>query len=160
MNEENEQPKLSRADVLKNAKNRPSTTRATRRAKTMALIKQVEGLMAMLGPYKREAVQVLVDQLSAMKTVFHNGVAVGEVPDEIIRQKAAIAILEWLEGKPRELHIQMRGDFDDLAEMQRRLQGSPEAKRCLPDSLQAVQGGREIPPALPDATSEEGEPAD
>ncbi len=31
--------------------------------------------------------------------------------------------------------------FDDLAEMQRRLQGSPEAKRCLPDSLQKTVKG-------------------
>jgi hypothetical protein len=39
MNPEQESGKKSKAQVLKEAKNRPTTTRATRRAKTMALVK-------------------------------------------------------------------------------------------------------------------------
>ena len=112
-----EELKPSKKEVLENAKNRPSTTRASRRARTMALVKQVTSLLEQLGPHKHEAVQVLVDQLSATKGVYYNGLKIDEVPDEIIRQKAAIAILEWLEGKPRELQIQMTGSPDDFQAM-------------------------------------------
>ena len=117
----------------------------------MALVKQVTSLLEQLGSHKHEAVQVLADQFSAMKSVYHNGMKVDEVPDGIIRQKAAIAILEWLHGKPRELQLQMRGDVEDFATMLERFRDS----EYLPKTLQKTILGKEIPPALPEPTREE-----
>ena len=118
----------------------------------MALVKQVTSLIAELGPHQQEAIQVLIDQLSAVKGIYRNGVKIDEVPDEIIRQKAAIAILEWLHGKPRELQLQMSGDVEDFASMLERFRDS----RFLPESyLQKTVQGKEIPPASPDAGREE-----
>ena len=120
----------------------------------MALVKQVTSLMEQLGPHKSEAIQVLVDQLKAMKAIKNSQGFVTEwVPDEIIRQKAAIAILEWLEGKPRELQIQMQGNVDDFQAM------VAKYAQLEQESLQKTVQGQEIPPGLPDATREEGERA-
>lgn len=47
--------------------------------------------------------------------------------------------------------------FDDLGEMLERLRGSDEWHRL--SQQKTVQGGQQIPPALPDATREEGERA-
>jgi hypothetical protein len=77
------------------------------------------------------------------------------VSDHKTRLAATTLSRAYHEGKPIERSITAHGDFDDLAEMQRRLQGSPEVKRCLPDSLQKAVG-QEIPSTLPDATREEG----
>jgi hypothetical protein len=155
--EGNEQ-KPSRAEVLKDAKNKPTTTRAKRRARTMALVKQVEDLIAGLGPHQHQAIQVLVGQLRAMKPFAHNGVIVDWVPDEIIRQKAAIAILEWLHGKPREFQMQVRGEFEDLESLMQRMQQTPAGRAALArDSLQkTVHFGQEISPVLSDAAREKG----
>jgi hypothetical protein len=117
-----------------------------RRAKTMALIKQVESLMAMLGPHKQEAVQALVDGLRATRKIYHQGVCVDEVPDELARHKNAVAILEWLEGKPRELQIHLGAKFEDLTELQDRVMQSEAFKQI---TSQKVVEGEVIPPALP-----------
>jgi hypothetical protein len=78
----------------------------------------------------------------------------------MVRQKASIAILEWLEGNPRELQIQMSGKPDDFADMLRRFRDYPEFQRGVTDeSLKKVVLGQEIPPALPDAAREEAEQA-
>ncbi len=95
----------------------------------MALVKQVTDLIADLGPHQKEAIQVLIDQLKATRGIYHNGVKVDEVPDQVIRQKAAIAILEWLHGKPREFQMQVTGGYDDLGDMLAKLRGSDEWAR-------------------------------
>jgi hypothetical protein len=105
----------------------------------MALIKQVESLMAMLGPHKQEAVRALVDGLKATRKIYHQGVCVDEVPDELARHKNAVAILEWLEGKPRELQIHVGGNFEDLASLQARVEKSPAFARIV-EAQKAVQG--------------------
>jgi hypothetical protein len=138
--------KPSKAEILKNAKNRPSATRATRRAKTMALIKQVKRLVDLLGPHKEHAIQVLVRQLEATRKIYQNGICIDEVPDQIVQQKAAIAILEWLEGKPRELQIHLGAQFEDLAELQQRVEQSQAFKQIV--SSQKMVKGNVIPPAL------------
>jgi hypothetical protein len=138
----NEESKPSKAEVLENAKNRPSTTRANRRAKTMALVKQVTEMLALMEPHKARAVQVLADQLEAMRNVYHNGICVDKVPDEKIRQGASKLLLEWLEGKPRELQVQVSGNVDDFATMLEKFRSSPEAKRLLPELIGSV------PPAI------------
>ena len=91
----------------------------------MALVKQVEDLVAGLSPHHQEAIETLVGQLTAMKPVTKNGIITSWIPDEIIRQKAAIAILEWLHGKPRELQVQVRGDFEDLEALRARMASLP-----------------------------------
>ena len=146
----NSESKPTRAQVLENAKSRPTTTRARRRAKTMALIKQVQHLVDLLGPHKDAAVQVLVDQLEATRNVYHNGTLVDTVPDQIIRQKAAIAILEWLEGKPRELQMQITGKVESFSDLLERLRQSPLAREKLGSSLFALEN-KQSAPALPEA---------
>jgi hypothetical protein len=145
MNEQ-ESIKLSKGEVLKNAKNRPTATRAKRRAKTMALLKQVKRLVDLLGPHKEHAIEVLARQLEATRKVYDKGIVIDEVPDQIVQQKAAIAILEWLEGKPRELQIHVGGKFEDLTELQNRVIQSEAFKQIT--SQKAVEG-KVIPPALP-----------
>jgi hypothetical protein len=81
------------------------------------------------------------------------------VPDHKTRLAATTLSRAYHEGKPIERSVALAGDFDDLAEMQRCLQGSPEAKRCLPDSLQKAVG-QDIPSALPDAAREDEKWAD
>ena len=133
METDDKQPSTFKTEVLKErGKKRLPSTRASRRAKTMALVKQVTSLLEQLGPHKNEAVQVLVDQMKAMKAIRNaSGEVSNWVPDEIIRQKAAIAILEWLEGKPRELQIQVHGtpeDFDKVLEIARQTQSHDDRR--------------------------------
>jgi hypothetical protein len=66
--------------------------------------------------------------------------------DQIVQQKAAIAILEWLEGKPRELQIQLGAKFEHLLDLQARVSQSPAFQQIT--SQKAVEG-KVIPPALP-----------
>jgi hypothetical protein len=144
MNEQ-EPVKLSKAEVLQNAKNKPVTSRAKKRERTMALVKQVEDLVTGLGPHQKEAIQTLVGQLKAMRPITVQGVVADWVPDETIRQKAAIAILEWLHGKPREFQVQMRGDFEDLQTLLEAMKHSPASQA----SLQKTVDCKEVTPALP-----------
>jgi hypothetical protein len=111
----------------------------------MALVKQVKGLMDMLGPHKADAVQVLVDQLEATKGVYYEGERVDTVPDEIVRQKAAVAILEWLEGKPRELQMVVSGNFTDFNTVIEKVKSSPAMMAALGPlkSLQNTAQGEE-----------------
>jgi hypothetical protein len=140
-----DQPSTFKTEVLRErGEKRPPSTRAIRRARTMALVKEVEDLIAGLGPHQRKAIKTLVGQLKAMKPITHNGVIVDWIPDEVIRQKAAIAILEWLHGKPREFQMQMRGDSEDLQSLLQAMRNSPASQA----SLQKTVEGREIPPAF------------
>jgi hypothetical protein len=120
----------------------------------MALYKKVEEMVALMEPHKKQAVQVLVDQMKAMRDVYYEGEVVGQVPDQIIRQKAAIAILEWLEGKPREFQINVSGKPEDYAEILQRARETSAWK-----SLQKTVQGKEIPPALPEPPAKSSVPA-
>ena len=161
----NMEPKLkvkTKAEVLIEARKKgPSSTRASKRARTMALVKEVTDLLAMLGPHKKAAVKVLADQLKALKPLKNPQGQITEwVPDEIIRQKAAIAILEWLEGKPRELQIQVTGKPEDFSDMLQRYQQSPAFQKIVAtdESLQKTILGKEITPALEDSPGEQQAP--
>lgn len=66
-----------------------------------------------------------------MKPVTKGGIVSDWVPDEMIRQKAAIAILEWLHGKPRELQVQVCGDFEDLQALRERIASLPSLQNTL-----------------------------
>jgi hypothetical protein len=112
-------------------------------------------MLALMEPHKAEAVQVLVDQLKATRNVYHQGVLVDTVPDEKIRQDAAKLLLEWMEGKPRELQMRVTGKIDDFSDMIARFRNSEEFQRVAPESLQKIVQGKEIPPALLDATRQE-----
>ena len=160
MESEPQSAKKPKLQVLQDAKNRPTTTRANRRAKTMALVKQVEEMLALMEPHKKEAVQVLVDQLKATRNVYHQGILVDTVPDQKIRQDAAKLLLEWLEGKPRELQVRVTGKPDDFADMLRRFRGSDEFQRVAPESLQKTVQGKEIKPSAPPATIEDSKHPD
>jgi hypothetical protein len=99
---------------------------------------------------------VLVEQLKATRKVYsREGIMIDEVPDQIIRQKASIAILEWLEGKPRELQMQVKADFKNFPELVDRLNSS-EAYREALASLQKTVQGKEITPTLPTRNAETG----
>jgi hypothetical protein len=71
-----------------------------------------------------------------------------EIPDEKIRQDAALAILAYNWGTPVSRSIAAHGDVSDFPDLLRRLQNSPAAQ-ALEDSEQKTVEGKEITPALP-----------
>ena len=81
-----------------------------------------------------------------------------DLPDERIRQDAALTILAYKWGKPVEQKLSLSADATDFPELLRRLQQS-EAAKAIEDSSQKTVEGKEIPPALPDAAREQGEHA-
>jgi hypothetical protein len=77
-----------------------------------------------------------------------------KVPDHKTRLAATTLSRAYHEGKPVERSIAAHGDVSDFPDLLRRLQQS-EAYKALEDSEQKTVEGKEIPPALPDATRQE-----
>jgi len=79
-----------------------------------------------------------------------------DLPDERIRQDAALTILAYKWGKPVERSLSAHADANDFPELLRRLQQS-EAAKAIEDSesLQKTVEGKEIEPALPEPQREE-----
>jgi hypothetical protein len=74
------------------------------------------------------------------------------VPDHKTRLAATTLSRAYHEGKPIERTISASGDFEDLQSLLEAMKNSPAAQA----SLQKTVEGREIPPALADAATEEG----
>ena len=128
-------------------KGKKTTEQSRARTKMARLVKDVAKLLDLMGPHKEAAVQVLVDQLNATKEVYDPGThGWRTVPDGDLAHKAAVKLLEWLEGKPRELQVSIHGDFEDLASLQSRVAHSPAFKQLEQSSQKTVEV---IPPALP-----------
>lgn len=87
------------------------------------------------------AVKVWRDGLEATKFVWSQKeqkyVDTG-FPDWDVREKMATAIAAYMEGRPIERQLQIRGSFEDLAAAQARINASPEARRLLA-SMSGVQ---------------------
>jgi hypothetical protein len=145
--------KVLHETVKKTGKIRPQSPRAKKRHRQMALVKQIEDLVQGLGPHQKEAIDGLVGQMEALRPVTFQGKITEWVPDEKIRHMAYIAILEWLHGKPRELQVQFRGDYDDLQKM---LAERIAHSRAAQDSLHNTVLGKEIIKELPDAAKGDG----
>jgi hypothetical protein len=147
----NEQPDFVRNKIRASTpKDRGPVTHA--RAKRREIIKLAEKLIDMLEPYRKEAIQVWIDGMRATKPIYEKGIRVGEEPDWKERRENAALIIAYLEGKPIEKQIQAHGDFEDLGSLLEAMKHSPASQA----SLQKTVEGREIPPALADAATEEG----
>jgi hypothetical protein len=106
-----------------------SVTRA--RAKRREVIKLAEKLIDMLEPYRRDAIQVLIDGMKATRPVYVRGQVVGEEPDWKERRENAALILAYVEGRPVERQIQARGDFEDLEALRNRIASLPSLQNTL-----------------------------
>jgi hypothetical protein len=124
---------------------------ARARAKRREIIKLAEKLIDMLEPHRREAIQVWIDGMRATKPIYEKGIRVGEEPDWKERRENAAMIIAYLEGKPVERSVAASGDFEDLQSLLEAMKHSPASQA----SLQKAVEGKEIPPALPDATRQE-----
>jgi Cft2 family RNA processing exonuclease len=121
-------------------KGKKTTEQSRARTKMARLVKDVAKLLDLMGPHKEAAVQVLVDQLNATKEVYDPGThGWRTVPDGDLAHKAAVKLLEWLEGKPRELQVSIHGDFEDLASLQSRVAQSPAFKQLEQSSQKTVE---------------------
>jgi hypothetical protein len=75
-----------------------------------------------------------------------------QIPDEKIRQDAALAILAYEWGTPVQRSISASGDFEDLESLLEAMKHSPAAQA----SLQKTVEGKEVRPELPYSAREEG----
>ena len=99
--------------------------------------------------YLDRALKRLGEQLDAVKLIWDvNAKEMVEIPDEKIRQDAAIMILAYKWGKPVERSITATTDFEDLATLQEKLRQSPAFLEHI-SSQKAVEA-KEIIPALPE----------
>lgn len=100
--------------------------------------------------YLDRALRRLGQQLDATKKMWDvNAKCLIEIPDEKIRQDAALAILAYKWGRPVERQINAHANVSDFPDLLRRLQQS-EAYRALENAEQKTVLGREITPGLPD----------
>jgi hypothetical protein len=96
-----------------------------------------------------KAIAVLVDQLTATKEIRDvNAKCMIEIPDEKIRQDAALAILAYEWGRPTERKISLHADASDFPAMLEALRKSPTFQAI--ESSQKEVKGKEIPPELPE----------
>jgi hypothetical protein len=101
------------------------------RASGHAILKKAAEKLAKLldnvpDEYLDRALRRLGEQLDATKPIWDvNKKKMIEIPDEKIRQDAALVILAYKWGKPVERTISATAKFEDLAELQKRLESSP-----------------------------------
>ena len=132
-----------------NPKNRgvESRTRASR-----LISKAKKKLAEIPDEFLDRALKRLGQQLNATKKIWDPGVKLLiDIPDEKIRQDAAVMILAYKWGKPVERSISAHADFEDLGSLLEAMRNSPAAQA----SLQKPVEGKEIPLALLDATRQE-----
>jgi hypothetical protein len=138
-------------------KNRGVESRA--RASGRRIIKRAEKKLASVlkqfpqGAVKK-AIDVLEGQLKATKQIWDvNAKVMVDIPDEKIRQDAALAILAYEWGTPVQRSISAHADFEDLGSLLEAMRQSPASQ----DSLQkTVEKGKEVRPELPYSAREEG----
>ena len=114
---------------------------AKKRAKRLArargegdgpLVTRVSGLMELLEPHRQAAIQVWIDGLKATKETYDpKSREYSDQPDYKERRENANKIIEYLDGKPPELQVQLTGKLEDMDEMTKRIQSSPEAMRAM-----------------------------
>jgi hypothetical protein len=97
------------------------------------------------------ALRRIGEQLNATKPMWDViGKKMFDIPDEKIRQDAALVILAYKWGKPVERSITAVGDVDNFAAMLEKYRNSPAAQA----SLQKTAEGKEIALELEDSPSE------
>lgn len=123
------------------------------RARASRLLKRAAKKLAEIpDEFLDRALRRFGEQLDAVKLIWDvNAKEMVEIPDEKIRQDAAIMILAYKWGKPVERSVTATGSPDDFAEMLGRFRQIESG-----DSSQKTVQGKELPPALPDAGREEG----
>jgi hypothetical protein len=94
------------------------------------------------------ALKRLGQQLNATKKIWDPGVKLLiDIPDEKIRQDAAVMILAYKWGKPVERSISAHADFEDLGTLLQAMKDSPASQA----SLQKTVEGKVITHLLPDS---------
>ncbi len=134
-----------------NLKNQPKIVRA----RASKLLKRAAKKLAEIpDEFLDRALRRLGEQLNATKKMWDvNAKEMMDIPDEKIRQDAAIMILAYRWGKPVERSITAHtdaGDFEKILEVARQTQ----------QSLQQTVQGKELPLSLPEHTSETNPPAE
>ena len=95
------------------------------------------------------ALRRLGEQLNATKKMWDvNAKEMMDIPDEKIRQDAAIMILAYKWGKPVERSIAAHADVGNFPDLVEKLKASPTFQ-ALQNPLQKTVEGKEIPPAGP-----------
>jgi hypothetical protein len=127
-----------------------SRTRAWgRRLITRAAKKLDEMLKDIPDEYLDRALRRLGDQLDATKKMWDvNAKRLIEIPDEKIRQDAALAILAYKWGRPVERQINAHANATDFPALIETMKQSPTFQ-ALQNSSQKTVEGKEIPPELP-----------
>jgi len=98
-----------------------------------------------------QALRRLGEQLNATKPMWSvEKKKMIDIPDERIRQDAAVMILAYKWGKPVERSLSAHVDQNNFQAM------VAKYAHLQKESLQKTVQGKEIPPALPDAGREEG----
>ena len=110
--------------------------------------KLAKELDSMPDEYVQLALVRLGEQLNATKKMWDVNVKkLIEIPDEKIRQDAALAILAYKWGRPVERQISATAKFEDLETLQSRIAQSPTFKQI---ASQKTVLGEEMTPALQD----------
>jgi hypothetical protein len=130
-------------------KTQPKNSRARASTPTIILRAQKK-LKEVLNEFPSEAVskaiEVLEGQLTATKKMWDvNAKCMIEIPDEKIRQDAALAILAYEWGRPVERKMVAQGGLRDMKELLARVEKSPAYQESLRKAVEC----KEVTPALP-----------
>jgi hypothetical protein len=111
--------------------------------------KLIELLKDIPDEYLDRALRRLGEQLNATKKMWDvNAKCLIDIPDEKIRQDAALAILAYKWGRPVERQISASGDFKDFPDLVNRLNSSAAFRESYA-SLEKPVEGKEVTSALP-----------
>jgi hypothetical protein len=140
----------SNTQLLAGEAKKPKKPAKNPRARAYRLINRgAKKLAEIPDEYLDRALKRLGEQLDATKPMWDVvQKKMIDIPDERIRQDAALAIIAYKWGKPREQHLNITADVSSFPDLLRRLQAS-EAAKAIEDSSQKTVEGKEIPPALP-----------
>lgn len=105
--------------------------------------------------YVRLALIRLGEQLNATKKMWDvNEKKLIDIPDEKIRQDAALAILAYKWGRPVERQVNVNAPAADFPNLLERLRNCPSYQAMMQNNEPKPVLGKEIPPAIEDAKSE------
>jgi len=141
----------SNMQMLTGEAKKPKKPAKKPRARAYRLINRAAKKLAEIpDEYLDRALKRLGEQLDATKPMWDVvQKKMIDIPDERIRQDAALTILAYKWGKPKEQHLNINADVSDFPDLLRRLQAS-EAAKAIDDSEQKTVEGKEIEPALPE----------
>lgn len=117
------------------------------------VVTQAEGLVSLLAPHRKRAIEVWIAGMDATKETYDPKSREYTItPDWKERRECAAKIIEHLDGTPVQKTFTLTGSFKDLGEMMQTLTGSPEAARMLSDSIEVEASVQETGDETGDAS--------